>query len=529
MKKLIKMLAVMLCAAMMLAGCGNGSGTATPDASKDPETKDGGTFIVHAQGDPASFNPDMKSDDNLWPIAQNLFNRLYKLAPGDVPVPDLATSYEWSDDNMTLTFHLREGVKWHDGEPLTSKDVKWTYDTIIAEKWSKSDTFANVDTIEAPDDTTVVFNMKTPDVGIVPLLSWYATFILPEHIWNDPAYPDYTKNPAMQNPIGSGPFKFESYKNGQQVVLTKNEDFFGGAPAIDKLIFSIVPDQNTAFEAFKNGEIDYMSSIPTANQHDFDNDPDYEVFSFLSINRTYLTFNIAKEPFDNPLLRQAVAYAIDRQAIYDRFANGVGGLPETYVSPLFTDFVDENYKIPDRDIAKAQELMEQAGLKKDANGYYMTVTLDSFDSGNFKDVASVVQSSLKEAGIKVELNVMEYAAWGDKVKQNRDFNMTMLAGYQGPDISGIYGRVGINGSVNFTGYANEELEAALVKGATNSDPTIRKEAYSTVQRIMGEDMPIVLLLDNGQVIPVKKKFSGTPYQVPDKAATSEFTYVTINE
>jgi ABC-type transport system substrate-binding protein len=280
MRKSVKILAALLSAALLLTGCQGGGDkpTSTTDSGTD-KTETIGTFITAVQGDPSSFNPDMKSDDYLWPMAQNLFNRLYKLAPGDVPIPDLATSYEWSDDNMTLTFHLRDGVKWHDGEPLTSKDVKWTYDTIIENKWAKSDTFVNVDTIEAPDDLTVVFNMKNPDAGLVPLLAWYATFILPEHIWNDPAYPDFAKNPAMQKPIGSGPFKFVEYKSGQSVTLERNEDFFGGAPEIERLIYQIMPDLNTTLEAFKNGEIDYITSLPTANLHDFDNDPNYEVFS----------------------------------------------------------------------------------------------------------------------------------------------------------------------------------------------------------------------------------------------------------
>lgn len=125
MKKCFKILAALLSAALLLTGCqGGGEKPAQTTDSKTENTETIGTFITAVQGDPSSFNPDMKSDDYLWPMAQNLFNRLYKLAPGDVPIPDLATSYEWSDDNMTLTFHLRDGVKWHDGEPLTSKDVK---------------------------------------------------------------------------------------------------------------------------------------------------------------------------------------------------------------------------------------------------------------------------------------------------------------------------------------------------------------------------------------------------------------------
>lgn len=513
MKQGKRLIAILLGLMLLLSGC---SKPETNQTTSTPSTaKQGGTFVVQLQGDPTSFNPDMKSDDNLWPISQNLYNRLLKLAPGDKPVLDLAKEYKWSDDNLKLTFTLHE-------------NVKWTYDTIIKEKWNKSDTFVNVASIDAPDDVTVVFNMKTPDVGIVPLLSWYGTFVMPEHIWNDPAYPDYAKNPAMQKPVGSGPFKFVEYKNGQQIVLEKNPDYFNGIANLDKVIFSIIPDMNTAIQAFKNGEVDYLtSSVPPANKADFVDNPDYEVASFTSINRTYLTFNMTKAPFDNPKLRQAVAKAIDRQAIYDRCGNGVGIKAESFISPLFTDFVDNQYKMPDRDIEGAKKLLEECELKPDANGVYLTVTLDSFESGTFKDIASIVQANLKEAGIKVEINMMEYAAWGEQVKQNKDFNMTMLAGYQGPDISGIYGRVGINGSINFTGYANEEMEKYLNQGAATSILEERQAAYSEVQRIMSEDMPLVLLIDNGSILPVHKGVQGTPYQLVDNVATSELTFVTL--
>lgn len=206
---------------------------------------------------------------------------------------------------MKLTFHLKKDVKWHDGEALTSEDVKWTFDTMIANKWSKSDSLASVESIECPDDLTVVLNMKVKDVSIVSKLGWYATFIMPEHIWNDPQYKDFTSNPANWQPVGSGPYKFDNYKSGVATTLVKNSDYFDGEPIIEKLIFTIVPDSTTAFQSFVNGEIDYFNIIvPTANKHDLDNNPDYRFFDYISINRTYLTFNMKEGRFTDPRLRR---------------------------------------------------------------------------------------------------------------------------------------------------------------------------------------------------------------------------------
>ena len=181
--------------------------------------------------------------------------------------------------------------------------------------------------------------------------------------------------------------------------------------------------------------------------------------------------------------------------------------------------------MPERDVAKAQQLLEEAGLKKDANGIYFSTEMKFFDSSYFKDAATIIQSNLKEVGIDVKLTMLEYAAWGDTVKLNHDFEMTMAAGYQGPDVSGISGRVGTGTSMNFMGYSNPELDALLEKGVQVSDETERKAVYSEVQRIMSEEMPIILFMDNGAKVPVKKILKGTPYQEPTKAASNELTYV----
>ena len=307
------------------------------------------TLIAVLTGDPTSFHPDFKSDDNAWPVNQNIFNRLVKLNAYDQTIPDLAETWEWNEDSTQVTFHLHEGVKWHDGEPFTSADVKWTYDTLIAEKWNKSDSFASVESIECPDDNTVVMNLKYPDVSLIAKLSWYGTFIMPKHLYEGT---DTATNEYNMKPVGTGPFKFVEFEKGVRVTLERNEDYWGGKAKLAKVIYSIIPDATTALQAFKTGEVDYYTSIPTQNANDFDNDPNYEIFPVVGMNRSYIAANVSNDKFKDARVRQAIAYGIDRQMIWDRCAGGTGAVASTFIAPN-TGFADEQYKMPERDVSLA--------------------------------------------------------------------------------------------------------------------------------------------------------------------------------
>ena len=532
MKRFLALVLAMMMALSMIACGGSNSGTDTTTAnagnqgnagdSGEVETVKGGTFVMAIGGDPSNFNPDYKSDDYLWPIAQNMYNRLIKLTAYDTVIPDLAKTYEYSEDGMQLTFHLHEDVYWHDGVKFTSEDVKWTYDTAIAESWFKATSLDAVASIECPDENTVVFNLKAPDVTIIYKLGWYGTFILPKHLFEgqDPA----TCAAATTNPVGTGPFKFESYEVGVGVTLVKNENFFGDEPNPDKVIFAIYTDQDTLYQAFLNGEIDYTTSIPSANVGDLNDDPDYRTFASLYQNRTYITFNFNDPDFGNAYVRKAVQLAVDRQGIYDRVGGG-GAKADYYVSPLQVDYVATDIKQPERNIEEAMQMLEAAGYTKGADGFYLHATMDVFESGNFGDIAQIVKANLAEAGINLTINMMEYAAWSDKVLGNTNFSITMLAGYQGPDISGLSGRIQTGASTNVGKYSNERVDELFALSNCETDVAKRAEQYYEIQQIMNDDVPMIFLLENGSIIPVKNSIQGTPYDLPEKACSSECTYM----
>jgi len=273
-----------------------------------------------------------------------------------------------------------------------------------------------------------------------------------------------------------------------------------------------------------NGEIDYMNAVPAAEVGALEGNEDYTLIRTLGINRTYLTFNWNDPIVGNILVRQAIAYAVNQTAICARTC-GAGSKAETFLSPVFVDYVDETYKLPETDLEKAMALLEEAGYTKDANGYYFELTLTHFEDGNWSEVVAIIKANLDEIGIKVTIESMEVAAWQVKVMDNVDFQMTMLAGYQGPDVSGIYGRVHTDGSTNIAKYSNPELDELLTQGNAETDPVKRKAIYVEVQRILSEDLPLVLLIDNGYEYALKNEYYGYPIQVPDKAASSEYTYV----
>lgn len=508
-----KLIVVALVTLLVLVGCSSGGGGST-SGEKDF------TFITVTTNEPQSFHPDRTSDDGAWPVNQNIFNRLVKLNAFNEFVPDLAKDWEFSEDGLTLTFNLHEGVKWHDGTDFSSEDVKYTYDTMVSEAWQYAGALSTVDSIDTPDANTVVFNLKNADSSILSKLSWYGTFILPKHIYDGT---DHATNPANQKPVGTGPFKFVKYESGVAVTLERNDDFFGGDIDVKNLVFRIIPDESTRYQAFINGEIDFISQLPTANVDSLDGDDNYEVIKSLGINRTYVTFNLEDPDFGKVDVRKAVALAVDQQSIYDR-VGGAGAKSETLISPVFTDYVDDSIKLPAVDVDAAVALLEGAGYTKNANGYYIETELDYFVSGNFGDVASIIAANLEKIGIKVVLNAQEMSAWQSKVMDDGNFSVTMLAGYQGPDVSGVDNRVKSTGSTNIAGYNNPELDEALSQGVIASSPEDRRPFYVTVQQIMLDDLPIIPLLDNGSKTPIKKEFTGTPHQDKTKAS-SEFSGV----
>ncbi len=468
------------------------------------------TLIVSLGGDPMTFNPVLKGDDFGHLIHQNVFDGLLELNCNSEVIPGLARTWDVSEDGLTYTFHLATGVKWHDGVDFSSEDVKFTYEKIMAENGFIASTLnADIASIECPDKDTVVLNMKQADATLLGTLAWYEHYIIPKHIYEN--VEDWsTCEAATSMPIGTGPYKFVSYQSGVSVVLEKNEDYFQGAPKIDKLVFQIMTDDTTAVQAFYNGEIDVLDGVPASEVLNMKNNPEIKLGCVSAARRFQMICNMKDETMSKWEVRKAVALSIDREEISKKATNGLQAPAYGFYPPFLDWAYNADADIGARDVNKAMELLEQAGYTKDADGYYLTLTLDVFSGSTYADCGKVIQANLKEAGINLQLNVMEAAAWSEKISAG-NYQLGIMAGYQGPDPDAMAKRIGTGAVMNYSQYSNEKVDELLAQARTLTTHEDRGACYKEVQAILAEDLPIIPIVEFANYKACWSNIYGNPY------------------
>ena len=503
-----------------------GGAVEAPAATEAPvveNTKAGGTFVYAITKAPETFNPNAAINDLAKPVLHNVFNQLVKINGNDQVVLDIAKSWEYSEDGLQLIFHLQENVKWHDGEPFTSRDVKWTFDEIIDKKGLASDSLVNVTEITCPDDNTVVFNLSVPDATLVSALAWNGTFIMPAHIYEGT---DWLTNPANEAPIGTGPFKFVSFTDSQTIVLERFDEYWGTKANLDKVILTVIEDSNTAYQAWLNGEIDDMDhGIPASEKEALMADDNYVVYTKMWPNRAYICFQTQEGPFADVRVREAIILGLDRDAIFEKGFKSLGMKAEYYISPLYTWAVNEDVKIPGYDPARANELLDEAGLTKNADGIRFETTIDTF--GGYDEVLQIVVSNFKDLGIILTVNTMDDPSYDEKVWFGHNFDLTILGGYQGPDISMMSQRLVTDAGINLGEYHNEELDALFAKDAVTGDLEERAKIYHRIQEILAEDMPIAFLREMGSEIFTKAYVKGHAKSPEFIDTTAGYEFVNI--
>lgn len=496
-------LALAMCSTLLLTACGGDNNTPPANSggnqqstqpsggddtpAKNPEKN---TLVIRISGDPKSFNPTLLSDDNLYKPAQNFYNRLTQLDSSKQVIPDAAESWDVSEDALTITWHLKEGMKWHDGEALDAEDVKYTFDYVKEHSECYfSSSMDIVDSIEIADPLTVIFHMNTPDLSFVARIGWYGTFILPEHIFNNGQ--SWGDNPASTTPtVGSGPYKFESYNQGSSITLTANPDYVDGAPQIEKLIFSIIPDDATAMQALLNGEVDYVEMVPDAYVDQFLQDPSLRLDLDKYPSPYRIIFNVNADKVSDLAVRKAIALCINREDISNKAYGGIMP-PEYSAYPSIVEWcANTTDTYPKQDIDAAKKVLEDAGYTQDANGYYVTgIEWDVFEG--MQDMANLIIASCKEAGIGIEMILSEYNAWSEKVGQQRNYMMESQGGFMGPDPAALASRYGTGSSSNYAGWSNAEFDRLCAEAAAESDEAQRAELYRQAQKIIVDELPAI--------------------------------------
>lgn len=470
------------------------------------EPRYGGSFIVGSGSEPRHLNQNITTDSVVKLISNPIFSKLVGLRSDFTPEPDLAKSWTISEDGLTYTFLLNDGVTWHDGKPLTSEDVKFTFEKVLFAYHNIGKSMAGfVESIETPDATTVIFKLKKPNDVFLTFVSGQS-YIQPKHIYDGT---DIMENPANLKPVGSGPFKFSEWSRGREIVLLRNENYFRkDRPYVDRIVTRFIPEASARVRALEAGEIDYLAyfDLPPAMVADLQKNADITVVSqgheaWASILE--LMLNLDRAPYDNVLVRRAITHAIDRQFIVDKAKYG---LAKVATGPISSDlawaYTPETRQYP-FNIDEANKLLDEAGLKKDANGvrFNATIVVTKTIDANVK-TAQIIAEQLKQVGINVQVRAIDDAASAEAVYTKRDFDMYVQSLTTGPDPAMGMQRQYISSNIrpvpytNGIGYRNPKVDELFASAAAEPLRAKRAELYKEISKILSEDAALVWLYEN---------------------------------
>ena len=487
------------------------------------EGRTGGTLIALLPSDPTSYNPDAAMDDYSITVMENIVNKLVKFDYAGNLIPDLAESWTVSEDGLTLTYNLRKGVKWHDGEAFSSEDVLWSLNKIKAEGYIGY-TLMGVTDIAAPDENTVVLTLAQPDASLIYNMAYFGMYILPKHLYDGQDWA--TCDAATKLPIGTGAYKFVEHNKGVSLTLEANMDYFLGAPQTDKIIYSIIPDATTATQAFLNGELDFLGTFASTTELENLKAAGATVITRPFASRYYIAFNFDREPTNNLELRKAIALALNRQEVLDKGLGGIGAVAEGFAPAAIAWAYNDQDVMPAFDPAKAAQVLEASGLKKGDDGFYCTLNLVTMTG--WDDPATVIKANLREIGINVNISIMDMGAYSNAVLVDHDFDITLLSGNHGPDASAMSMRVGTGGAVNVMNYSNPAIDELYAKALLVSAQEERAAYYKEAQKILSQDLPILPLCEAVITEVSASYLSDTPLSAEKLSTLGEMFTIKMN-
>jgi peptide/nickel transport system substrate-binding protein len=487
-------------------------------AADSANAPDYGDIIIQGSiGDASTLLPGLASDSVSQGIIDLVYNSLVKIDENIEIVGDLAESWDLSDDGLTWTFHLRKDVKWHDGQPFTSRDVLFTYQVMVDPKTptAYAEQFKQVEKAETPDDYT--FIVKYKQAFARALITWGMN-ILPAHLLEGQ---DITTTELARKPVGTGPYKFKTWEQGQRIVLEANPDYFEGRPYIQETVTRIIPDSATMFLELQSGGLDMMDLTPTQYTRQTDTPEftkNFNKYKYLSFGYTYLGFNLLDPKFKDVKVRQAIAYAINKDEIIDGVLLGLGKPANGPYKPGMWAYNELVTPYP-YDPEKARQLLAEAGwqpkessekscffsacseekkdntLYKDGQPFEFTIITNQ-GNDNRKQTSLILQQRLKDVGIRVKVQTIEWAAFLKEFLDKKKFEAVVMGWTVpiDPDLHNVWhSSMTREGELNFISYGNEEVDRLIDQGRFTFDREARKKAYDRIQEILKEEVPYVFL------------------------------------
>lgn len=444
--------------------------------------KDSVTMLIESS--PTSLDPRIGTDAQAERIDSLLFDSLVHRNSHFGLSPSLATSWDIPDP-LTYVFHLRSGVYFQDGRPLTSKDVKWTIDSILQDKviTVKAGSYDSVDHIDAPDPQTVIFHLKRPDPALLSNLADAAIGIVPYGSGRD----------FWKHPIGSGPFEFVSQQQDKDVVIKRSPNYWGTPPHIARVYFAVVPDATTRALELQKGSADIaINALSPDMTRALQRNPKLQVEIGPGTELNYIVFNLRDPILRDLRVREAIASAINRPLIIQSLFRGHARLAESLLPPehwAWTGDVEQHPYNP----AEANALLDAAGYKRDKHGVRFHITMKTSTDETTRLLSMVIQQELSKVGIALDLRSSEFAAFYADLTRGA-FQMApsrWIGGNESPDIfeyAYSTARFPPHGG-NRGYYSNPEVDALLARAASATKQAERAAYYRQVQKLLAHDMP----------------------------------------
>ncbi|MGN6332166.1 MAG: ABC transporter substrate-binding protein [Motilibacteraceae bacterium] len=499
----LKITGVAAFTAVALAACGGGSAGNSAQGAPAGSGKSGGDLTIARSADIISMDKTTTFDNNSIYVMEQIMEPLFEVTDDGQDVkPWLATGYKVSDDKLTYTITLRDGVKFSNGQPMTAADVKFSIDEDSktgSDGWGYiNDAIASV---TAVDDKTVEVKLKHPWAPIIADLSLFSNGIIPNN------YGGKSKDEFYKAPVGTGPFVWDTWQQGQFVRVKKNPSYWQqGKPSLNSVTWTVVPDANTRKLQLQGGQIDIDDTPDWSSFKSLGTTPNVEAKAFTSTRIDYIAFNQKVKPFDDVHVRRAIAFAIDRASMVNAVLYGNGQPANSLLSPG-TPFYDKSVNGPTFDLAKAKAELAQSSQP---NGFKTSLLISAGDP-NQASVAQIMQSSLKQIGIDMQIRQLDPTA-NKQARLKSDFDMCISAwtmDIPDPDEWTSFA-VDPNGGSHsaFTYYNSADVIAINKQAQTEVDQAKRAALYTKLQQQTGDDAFLAYLYYSPYAYAMSNKVHG---------------------
>lgn len=462
----------------------------------------GGSVVVAISSDPGGLNPSITTQGGVHLICGSIFSGLVAHDFDLNPVPDLAERWEVSPDGRTYTFFLAREAVFHDGVPVTAEDVRFTFEQLLLKYHSRTRTSIadNLRRIDTPDQHTVVFNFDKPYAAFLRLVDVTNAPVMPKHLYEGT---DPLTNSRNLNPVGSGPFKLQEWLKGDHLTLVKNGRYFkAGKPYLDRVVYKVMPTGALATIAFERGEVDYLMGASPLDIARLRAMPGVVVTTkgregFAGVE-TFIP-NVTRAPLSDLRVRRAIAHAIDKQFLVDKLLFGQGIVATGPVSHMLAWAYNPNVEKYEHTTALANQMLDEAGQRRGSDG--IRFHLKFVHAAAYAKVAEALRDQLREVGIAVDLQLMEFAAAVDAVYIKKDFDLGFASFENGPDPDIGVKRTVVSSNIgpipfsNGAGYRNPRVDELFALAASELDQQKRAAYYFEAQDILVKDLPYFWLYE----------------------------------